>query len=215
MEMESSLTAGQRLSREESRERTRTLLRKSAAACFARSGFEGASVDQISEAAGFSRGAFYSNFADKEAIFLDLLKRHLDHDIERFKLVTSESGTLQQLADRIAASYRDLGANPDWCFLSSEFQLYASRTGKANPAFARTYAAYRKNLTKLLEQAFPKFDFRSEMTASELASALIGLTHGLALERAASGKDLPMEVTGKAVRALLFGAAASAVKTGA
>lgn len=53
------------------------------------------------------------------------------------------------------------------------------------------------------------------MTAGELASALIGLSHGLALERAASGADLPMAVTGKAVRALLFGAAASGMRAGA
>lgn len=209
------MTVSQRLSREESREKTRAQLRTSAAACFARSGFEGASVDQISEAAGFSRGAFYSNFADKEAIFLDLLKRHLDRDIARFTLVTTESRTLEELADRIAASYRDLGANPDWCFLSSEFQLYASRTGKADSAFARAYSTYRKSLAGLLAQAFSRFDFRCDMTAGELASALIGLSHGLALERAASGADLPMAVTGKAVRALLFGAAASGMRAGA
>ncbi len=197
-----------RLTREESRARTRSLLRKSAASCFAQSGFEGASVDQIAEGAGFSRGAFYSNYPDKEAIFLDLLKWHLDRDIEGFAQISADSGTLDELASSIAASYRELGSNPDYCLLASEFQLYASRTGKGDQAFAETFSTYRERLTALLEQAFSTFDFQGDMTPAELARTLIGLHHGLALERAASAGSLSHEVTGRAVRALLFGAAA-------
>jgi AcrR family transcriptional regulator len=70
-------------------------------------------VDEISEGAGFSRGAFYSNFADKEAIFLDLLNRRLERGLENFKAAIAQSPTLERLADSIAASYHDLGANPD------------------------------------------------------------------------------------------------------
>jgi len=48
----------------------------------------------------------------------------------------------------------------------------------------------------------------SQRDLAELASAIIGLSHGLALERAASKAKLPMEVTGMAIRALLLRAAA-------
>lgn len=196
-----------RLSREERREETRMLLRRAAAANFAKHGFEGASVDQISEDAGFSRGAFYSNFADKEAIFLDLLIRHLDHDIEGFKRVAATSQTLEELAVKLTANYRDLGKRPDWCLLSSEFQLYASRVGRSDSSFSRVYEDYRDRLSALLDEAFRRFDFKGDFDARQLASALIGLSHGLALERAASKVNLPMEVTGMAIRALLLGAA--------
>jgi hypothetical protein len=64
----------------------------------------------------------------------------------------------------------------------------------------------------VLEDAFAQFGVRIEMTVAELASTLIGLSHGLALERAASGASLPMEVTGKAIRALLFGAATPRIR---
>lgn len=195
-----------RLSREESRERTRELLRGAAAVSFARHGFEGASVDQISEEAGFSRGAFYSNFADKEAIFLDLLTRHLDQEIDGIKHVAAESRSLDELIGVLTASYRDLGQQPDWCLLSSEFQLYATRVGRADSEFSRVYEGYRDRLSILLEDAFRRFDLRGELSARQLASALIGLTQGLALERAASKMALPMEVTGMAIRALLSGA---------
>lgn len=198
-----------RLSREESREQTRSLLRRAAAANFAKHGFEGASVDQISEDAGFSRGAFYANFADKEAIFLELLIRHLDHDIEGFKRVAAESQTLEELIVKLTANYRDLGQRPDWCLLASEFQLYASRVGRSDSKFSRIYEDFRDRLSGLLDAAFRRFNFRGELSARQLASAIIGLSHGLALERAASKTNLPMEVTGMAIRALLLGAAAS------
>lgn len=197
-----------RLSRGESREETRRKLRRAAARSFAKHGFEGASVDQISEEAGFSRGAFYSNFADKEAIFLELLVRHLERDISWFERAATESDGLEAFVARLTRGYRDLGENPDWCLLSSEFQLYASRMGRSDSQFARVYEDYRDRLSALLEETFNRFDFRGELNARQLTSALIGLSHGLALERAASNAAVPMEVTGMAIRALLFGAAA-------
>src|SRR6201986_2289086 len=72
----------QRLTRQESRLETRTWLLESAAQLFARGGYEGASVDVIAESAGYSKGAFYSNFESKEAIFLELLHAHKRREIE-------------------------------------------------------------------------------------------------------------------------------------
>src|ERR1700743_653113 len=72
----------QRLSRQESRLETKAKLLDSAAQLFARGGYEGASVDLIAENAGYSKGAFYSNFESKEAIFLELLAAHKRREIE-------------------------------------------------------------------------------------------------------------------------------------
>ena len=64
-----------RLTRQESKEVTRTRLVEAAERLFLRKGFEDASVDEISETAGYSRGAFYSNFKDKEQVFLAVIDR--------------------------------------------------------------------------------------------------------------------------------------------
>ncbi len=63
-----------RLSREESRRQTRARLLESAQDIFALDRFGGASVDQIAEHAGYSKGAIYSNFESKESLFLELLR---------------------------------------------------------------------------------------------------------------------------------------------
>ena len=72
-----------RLPRQEARLKTREKLLDSGRLCFARYGFSGASVDIIAETAGFSKGAFYSNFDSKEAAFLLLLEQHLTGEIAR------------------------------------------------------------------------------------------------------------------------------------
>jgi len=65
----------QRLSRDESREQTRDRLLEAAQTIFTKKGFENASVEDISAAAGYTRGAFYSNFGGKTELFIELLRR--------------------------------------------------------------------------------------------------------------------------------------------
>jgi len=64
-----------RLTREESKEVTRRRLIEAAERLFIRKGFGEASVEEISEAAGYSRGAFYSNFDGKDQMFLAVIAR--------------------------------------------------------------------------------------------------------------------------------------------
>src|SRR4051812_11272388 len=67
-----------RLTREQSRAQTRERLLDAARDVFARSGFHGASVDEIASAASYSTGALYSNFDGKEDLFLALMEREID-----------------------------------------------------------------------------------------------------------------------------------------
>ena len=64
-----------RMTQAERREETRDQLLTAAARVFARNGFHATSLEAVAEEAGFSRGAVYYNFADKEELFLELLDR--------------------------------------------------------------------------------------------------------------------------------------------
>ena len=64
-----------RLTRAESRQRTRDQLIDSAAKVFAERGYHAASIDEIAEDAGFSKGAVYANFPTKEQLFLAVMDR--------------------------------------------------------------------------------------------------------------------------------------------
>ena len=67
------MKARTRLTREESKELTRLRLVEAAERLFIRRGYDDASVEEISEMAGYSRGAFYSNFDSKEQVFLAVI----------------------------------------------------------------------------------------------------------------------------------------------
>ena len=69
------MRARKRLTRAESKEVTRRRLVEAAERLFVRKGFDDASVEEISETAGYSRGAFYSNFDNKEQVFLAVIDR--------------------------------------------------------------------------------------------------------------------------------------------
>jgi AcrR family transcriptional regulator len=64
--------SGRRRTRAQQQAETRARLVEAAAEVFAAHGFEGASIDTITERAGFTRGAFYSNFSDKAELLLEL-----------------------------------------------------------------------------------------------------------------------------------------------
>ncbi|MBB5393203.1 MULTISPECIES: TetR/AcrR family transcriptional regulator [unclassified Herbaspirillum] len=57
-------------------EQTRTRLLDAAKICISKKGYSGSSIDNITEQAGYTRGAFYSNFASKKDLFIELLRRN-------------------------------------------------------------------------------------------------------------------------------------------
>ncbi|BCH35717.1 TetR family transcriptional regulator [Mesorhizobium sp. L-8-10] len=65
-----------RLTREQSQALTREGLLLAASEIVSRDSYSGVTIERIAEEAGFSKGAFYSNFANKEEIFLQLLELH-------------------------------------------------------------------------------------------------------------------------------------------
>src|ERR1700734_1182973 len=111
----------QRLSRQESRLETRTRLLESAAQLFARGGYEGASVDLIAESAGYSKGAFYSNFESKEVIFLELLDVHKRREIDALAQLLARDIPAQELLTLIRNSESGRVSDFDFGLLSPEF----------------------------------------------------------------------------------------------
>ncbi|HLK68409.1 MAG TPA: TetR family transcriptional regulator [Bryobacteraceae bacterium] len=90
------MKARKRLTREESKEVTRLRLIEAAERLFIRRGFDDASVEEISEMAGYSRGAFYSNFENKEQVFLAVIDRRRPKALD--DILQGVSEPLEQIA---------------------------------------------------------------------------------------------------------------------
>jgi AcrR family transcriptional regulator len=173
----------QRLTRQESRLETRTKLLDSAAQLFARGGYEGASVDLIAESAGYSKGAFYSNFESKEAIFLELLDTHKRREIDALAQLLAQDVPASELVSLIRNSESSRVSVFDFGLLSAEFQLKACR----DKTFAKTYAKLHRThvdtMAGLISKLFAKLDRTAPSTPKDLADIIMALTTGLSLQR--------------------------------
>ena len=79
-----------RLTRAEQREKTRGCLVEAAAKVFTRRGYDKASLDEVAEEAGFTKGAVYSNFKGKEDLFLATIDAHFEERLRSIKRVMQE-----------------------------------------------------------------------------------------------------------------------------
>ena len=132
------MKARKRLTREESKEITRLRLIEAAERLFIRKGFDGASVEEISENAGFTRGAFYSNFENKDQIFLAVIDHRApkNHD-EIFRQASGPSELMAAARQWFSGQWR----LKDFIALRSEFSRRALR-----------HPAVRKHLSALLKR---------------------------------------------------------------
>jgi len=173
----------QRLTRRESRLETRTRLLESATQLFARGGYEGASVDLIAESAGYSKGAFYSNFKSKEAIFLELLDVHKRREIDALAQLLAQDVPASELVSLIRNSESSRVSDFDFGLLSAEFQLQACR----DKTFAKTYAKLHRThvdtMAGLITKLFVKLDRTPPSEPRDLAEIIMALTTGLSLQR--------------------------------
>lgn len=192
-----------RLSREKSRAQTRERLLDSARQIFARKGYGGAAVDEIAENANYSKGAFYSNFDSKEAIFLELLRQHMEFEVAELRSLLDSNRGMDELVAAISDRYQKLNDDIDWCLLSIEFQLQAGRSATFASQFAELYSNQRRAIGHLLEVLFEKAGTQMPYKSEELAAGFIAMEQGLALQRAAREEEISQQAVGQIVKLFL------------
>ena len=133
------------------RERTRERLLDAAFTVFAHHGIHGASIEAVCEAAGFTRGAFYSNFSSKEELFLALAERAMRRQLASLESISEElepdfvqDGAVDYEAIRTVLSVviTDPGDARQWALMRAELELLAMR----DPAVGRPFRAQEETL---------------------------------------------------------------------
>jgi AcrR family transcriptional regulator len=146
------------------RSNTRARLLEGALEVLAERGFHGASVEDICDRAGFTRGAFYSNFASKDELVLALFQATTDRLLEQISALlpdlANQPGTLLDavlgLLDEAAPDQRQ------WHLVSTEFTLHALRDPEAAKALNKQRAMFRSRLTQLVEESGTTFSVPPE-----------------------------------------------------
>ena len=169
----------------ERRYETREQVLAAASRVFARNGFHATSLDAVAEEAGYSRGAVYYNFADKEQLFLELLDRRCAErarDIrERFAPGGNDIASTAEQAQLAAKDALEaMIGDPEWRALYLEFLAHAARDTSFRRAFARRTDEMRAALEEVVvERAGLVGDNALGMSPEELAVVIDALGVGL------------------------------------
>ena len=192
-----------RLTREQSRQRTRERLLEAAEQVFAREGYAAASVEQIAEHAEYSKGAVYSNFVSKEALFLALLERNMDRDQKLLREISVTSTSAAEILDGLTDRYRILEDKQYLCLLVTEFQMEAGRHKEVAQPFAELFRRQRRVFAQLITLLFAKAGTPAPIKAEDLATTIMAMVGGLALQRAADPRSVNRKLVTQSVRLFL------------
>lgn len=135
------------------RAQTRQRLLEAAREVFAREGFGRSTVEQVCEAAGFTRGAFYSNFTSLDELFLEMWAQESASMLSRLQDVAE--GGAPNVKDVRAAVQRVLEALPvdaEWFQITAEFTAHAVRTPGLAQVMARREEAIQEALFPVIDQ---------------------------------------------------------------
>lgn len=172
---------------------------------FARRGLRGASVEEIAEEAGVSRGAVYYNFADKERLFLALLRQKCEERAEQLRRLAAESeGVDADLRGVAMAFIDDAERNPGWTRLFAEFTALAAERPEIGAELVDELRDCREALAELLARRLSDLDTASDPSIHELAAGAIALANGLALERLAD-PTLPPDLLARLIELIIAG----------
>jgi AcrR family transcriptional regulator len=133
------------------RDDTKEKLFEAAARVFAERGIGAASIETIAAAAGFTRGAFYSNFASKDDLIVAMLEDHVERSIAHHRELLARHRTPDDYMAALRATERSrhdpLGQAP---LLHMELILYVARAEKRRPELAKRLRARRKLVAEIV-----------------------------------------------------------------
>lgn len=185
------------------RAQTRERLLAAAFEVFARRGLGAATVEEVCERAGYTRGAFYSNFVTMEELFFALYEQRADEMLARTRATISAvldeaaiTGVIgDDLVEAVVDGFLMNASRPQdrsWWLVTTEYLLYAAR----NPEAARRLASLRRQsqdeFVKVVVTALRRARRVATVSPDQLTGALAAVYEGAILQQSYA---LPGSVT--------------------
>jgi AcrR family transcriptional regulator len=174
------------------RDDTREKLFEAAARVFEEQGIGGASIEAIAAAAGFTRGAFYSNFESKDELISAMLEEHLAQTIRRnLKLLESHKTPADFIAALRSMDRSLLDPLGRSALLHMEMILYVARAEKRRPELAKRLRARRELVKTIVETTSQHRDGSKDPAWT--AAILLALEDGFRLHRLIDPETTPAD----------------------
>jgi AcrR family transcriptional regulator len=186
-----------RLTREEKRAQTRERLLDAAERVFLRRGLQGSSVEEIAAEAGFTRGAFYSNFKSKDELFVELLQARVYRQYAQMaEEAQAQPGTPRERLRWGIERVRDVQAGEEgrWLFrLWLECLTQAARDEEFRKLAATFWSGNRAVLAEQTKGTFKEIGRKPPLPAKQIATAMIALDVGLAVQHLVDPDEVPLD----------------------
>lgn len=176
------------LTAERRRQQTREYLLQAAAQVFAERGFHAASLDEVAAAAGFTKGAVYSNFKNKEDLFLALLEDSYAREMTALRATIERSDVPPEarIGDFVSLIGGELDRAPNMGALYLEFHLYALRNPAARARMNELEQEDIRAIGEILEVERRQRGIEVEEPADRTARIIVALFRGISMMRTAN-----------------------------
>jgi AcrR family transcriptional regulator len=165
------------------RAETRAKLLEAAFGVFADKGFGMVRIDDVCSAAGYTRGAFYSQFDSLDELFFTLYDERaqvIADQVADALLLDITATDVEAAIERVSAS---LLLDRDWLLIKTDFLLHAAR----HPDTAERLAAHRARLREAVEQRLQAVDDQLNLPetlgdVSDAARAVVAAYDGVTVQ---------------------------------
>ena len=161
---------------------------------FEEQGIGGASIEAIAAAAGFTRGAFYSNFTSKDELIIAMLEDHVEQTIRRNLDLLARHKNIADFLEALRTMDRSqqdpLGRSP---LLHMEMILFVARAEKRRPELAKRLRARRQLITDIVETALKNAGRSGSLNPAWTGAILLALEDGFRLHRLIDPETTPAD----------------------
>ena len=165
---------------------------------FARKGFVGTTIDAIADAAGFTKGAVYSNFGSKDDLFFALLDQQISRRIEAVTTLADAAATRPTVTAIGDLLMRGLLDNRDWQLLFTEYWLRALRDESVRERFVE----HRRAVRAAIAEAVRRLDLETDLDPATTAVLVLALNSGLSIEEFTEPGVVPADLFGTVLQAV-------------
>jgi len=172
-----------KISRDEKQIQTRNQLIEAGFHLISEQGYSAVSIRNLSKKAGYTQGAFYSNFEHKEDFLLTLMKIQFEQENLQLQKIITQTHLIQ--SDLIAALEQwliDFFQNDEWLKISIELQLYAARDEIFSNEYQQVWHRHQAQVSEVLQQLIPNFSAAESAQHEYKLLEIISLSYGLALQ---------------------------------
>jgi AcrR family transcriptional regulator len=188
-----------RLSRDDSREQTTQRLLDAAQKLIAKKGLEAASVENIAAAAGYTRGAFYSNFSSKDDLFIELLRRDHQKSTGQLNALRDSSLSVDRLqsgaSEVYSQIYRDSESFMNW----TEARMLAARDVRFRTKLNALMAEKCAQIADFTRYFYERLGVAPPLPPEQMAMGFMSMAEGVKLYMMSS----PAEMTSPIAESLL------------